>query len=92
MLLQVDRQVHVRGLVLAADGLAGVDRFLRGEGSLRQVQLLLPLISERQLPGLEQDARLPVGQHLVDGDNSVTPGIHFRKRHLVYVLYSPHTS
>lgn len=72
MLLQVDRQVHIRGLVLAADRLAGVDGFLRGEGSLRQVQLLLPLISERQLPGLEQDARLPVGKHLVDGDVSVT--------------------
>lgn len=73
--LPTDRQVYVRGLVLAADGLAGVDGFVRGKRSLCQVQLLVPLIADGQLPGLEQDAWLPVGQHLVGGDNSCTPGI-----------------
>lgn len=67
--------MYVRGLVLAADGLAGVDGFVRGKRSLCQVQLLVPLIADGQLPGLEQDAWLPVGQHLVGGDNSCTPGI-----------------
>lgn len=59
------RQVYVHCLILAADRLAGVDRFQGRKGSLCQVQMFLPLITERQLPGLEQDAWLSIGQHLV---------------------------
>lgn len=76
--------MYVRCLILVADRLAGVDRFLGGKRSLCQVQLLLPPITERQLPGLEQDAWLPIGQHLVGGDNSITPGTHSIK--LIYQL------
>lgn len=54
----------VRRLVLAAHRLANVNGLLGGEGSLRQVQLLLPLIAEGQSPGLEQDTWPPTGEHL----------------------------
>lgn len=64
-------RLYIRGLVSAADRLTGVDRFLRREGLLRQVQLLLPLIAERQPPGLEQETRLTIGQHLVGREMSI---------------------
>lgn len=56
--------MDIRCLVLAADRLADVDIFLRGKRSLRQVQLLLPLVAEGQFPGLEQDARASIGEDL----------------------------
>ena len=65
-------QVDLRRLILVAEGLTGVNRFVRGKHLLGQVQLPLPLVAERYLPGLEQDARLPVGQHLLGGDNSIS--------------------
>lgn len=69
--IQVNGQVCLRCLVLVADRLACVDGCLRREGLLRQVQLLLLLIADRQLPGLEQDTRLPIGQHLCGRDISL---------------------
>lgn len=62
--VSLGRQVDIRCLVLAADGLANVDIFLRRKGSLCQVQLLLPLIAEGQFPGLEQDTWAPIGEDL----------------------------
>lgn len=57
--------MHLRGFVLATDRLTGVDRFLRRKGLLCEVQVFLLVIAERQFPGLEQEARLPIRQHLV---------------------------
>ncbi|KAG7226676.1 hypothetical protein INR49_001846 [Caranx melampygus] len=62
---KLPRGVYVRGLVLEANRLTGIHRLLRRKRSLCQVQLLLLVIAHRQFPGLEQEARLPVGQHLI---------------------------
>lgn len=59
------RQVYIHCLILAADRLAGVNRFQGRKRSFCQVQMFLPLITEGELPGLEQNAWLPIGQHLV---------------------------
>lgn len=64
----------LRGLVLAADRLANVHGFLGRKRSLRQVQLLLPLVAEGQFPGLEEDTWPPVGGHLRGETTAVVLG------------------
>lgn len=61
---------YVRSFVLVADRLARIYSFLRRESSLRQVHLLLPLVAEREPPGLEHDTQPPVGEHLMSRDVS----------------------